>query len=257
MSHFLLAARRARGRRRRRARGVALGSRREPARRPSASRCGGGSRSPPPRSRWSSAGTFATAAGPHPGRRAKVAAPRHARRVGLRARARDGGLRDRSSSSCSATWLAPARALAAARSAPRWSCSALLLVQMVDRRDPVPHAPALGARARPRRARGRGVGRTRRRSSRSCGAARRSAPQGCDVELAEWPSELRVVQRPTPRAARADRRLPRLERRRAGRVARRRATSRRSGRPSGSPTSTRRTSTTSRRRGRSSRSRTG
>ena len=67
-------------------------------------------------------------------------------------------------------------------------------------------------------------------------------------------SELRMVGTSRARAAGADRRLPGLERRRSGCDARARATSRASGMPSGSRTSIRRASSTSRRTGRTSRS---
>ena len=130
----------------------------------------------------------------------------------------------------------------------RCSCSACSLVQMARRRDPVPDRPAVVARARPRHARATLWAAT----SRSSASLWRPPRVG-------WPMTGRRAshRRASPSSAAGARRgVPRLERRRPGRLARRRASSRAPGAPSGSRRSTRSASSTSSRRGRTSRSST-
>ena len=108
------------------------------------------------------------------------------------------------------------------RNAQPRTCAAALVVLGAarradgDRRDAVPHAPAVVARAR-----------ARHRSPRRVWAAvtafvvrlwRPAAPRRTEPMT----DELRIDSRPEPRAPGPDRRVPRLERRRPGRVARRR-----------------------------------
>ena len=105
-------------------------------------------------------------------------------------------------------------------------------------------------------ARGGGLGDARRLRHGSVASAA-GARSGPHVDWNRWPTSFASHRRPELDAAGPDRRLPRLERRRPGRLARGRLPRQDLGGASGSPRSTRRSSSTSRRRGRTSRSRRG
>ena len=154
-------------------------------------------------------GAFATAAGPHAGDSSKI------HRLGTPITSVTAHARHRVFS-CAFLfvlgYLAARRTRSPRLFAARSPLLGVLLVQVAARRDPVPHRPAVVARARARH-HGGAVWAAPSRSSR-CSSGRRptSRRPHVDWERGRAPD----LNAPDPRAAGPDRRLPRLERRRPG-----------------------------------------